>query len=248
MAELGEMVTVALILDMDSACPFSHEKPKHEKQNDLTNNPSKLGRNLGGGDPIPLSFYVRGRKFEMELGFGAHHLVPGDASLNKATALLKLMKKGEMKGDIGYGVNHERNGVWLPGNYRWDAASKGKWSTLGASGGFEVQFAYAYYAMQVTGRQFHDSHTDYSAWVRRTLEKIRVKTLALQAGCDECKEINAKKPWNPPYTLVGVIDRLSSRLRGYVTGPVSRWKPPFCTSSMAVLVGAGWTPEKVARL
>jgi hypothetical protein len=244
MAELGEAVAVIIVKDISDECPFTHDDGPFNKKNDLVNSPSTLGANLGsGGEPYEVSFTFMGSKKTLQVGQAAHHLVPGDAAVNKATALLKYVRKsdGEIKGDIGYGVNHANNGVWLPGSYHWDVDRFGKWKEQDTM----VQYVYAYHAMKHKGRQFHDAHTDYNAWCRRTLEKIRVKMLEMQRDCDKC---TIKKPFKPPYGLVAIIDRLSGRLRSYVTGPPSKWKPPFCTSRWAVLYGAGMTPESIMNL
>ena len=150
MSQLGEPVAVAMADDLVDECPFSHDDNPPSKTNDLTNNPSKLGTNLKGGDAIQIKVKVRTNVRTMECGFGAHHVIPGDASLNKATQLLPWMKKGDLKSDIGYGVNHANNGIWLPGNYGWDPATLMKWGKLAASGGFEIQYGYAYAAMTAT--------------------------------------------------------------------------------------------------
>jgi hypothetical protein len=50
----------------------------------------------------------------------AHHCIPGEASLAKASALHNFMRKGgpdNLESDIGYNVNSGENGIWLPGNY-----------------------------------------------------------------------------------------------------------------------------------
>ncbi|MDL1982797.1 MAG: AHH domain-containing protein [Deltaproteobacteria bacterium] len=58
----------------------------------------------------------------------AHHLIPGNASLKPAEALVEFMKEGgkvesrggrqyTIKHHIGYDINGAHNGVWLPGNY-----------------------------------------------------------------------------------------------------------------------------------
>jgi hypothetical protein len=69
----------------------------------------------------------------------------------------------------------------------------------------------------------------------------------LRSDCKKCEE-RAKKPWDPPYALVGMLYNLAQRMRGYVTGAKSKWRPPYCTSDFAVLMGSGMTPEKMASL
>jgi hypothetical protein len=248
MSQLGEPVAVAMADDLVDECPFSHDDNPPSKTNDLTNNPSKLGTNLKGGDAIQIKVKVRTNVRTMECGFGAHHVIPGDASLNKSSQLLPWMKKGDLKSDIGYGVNHANNGIWLPGNYGWDPKTVMKWGKLAASGGFEIQFGYAYAAMTATQRQFHDAHPVYSTWVRLTLEKMRVKMLEMKTDCSHCDKKNNKKPYNPPFKLVGMLDGLSERLRGKLRFPASQWVPPFYTSEMSVLMHTGMTPDSLALI
>lgn len=245
MPELLEKIAIAVAAEVADECPFSHEKGKHDKTNDLTNNSATLGSRLKGGDSQEISVTVRGKTKKMDLGFQAHHLIPG-ASINGAKPLVSFMAKGsKVKGDVGYTQNDPWNGVWLPALHEF----KG-WGELGKGGGYEIQFAYAYFAMKATGSQFHmwdSSHKDYNALVRRTLEEIRLKILELRSDCPKCDE-GAKQPWDPPYQLNEMLEKLAVRMNGYVTGSQNKWHPPFCTSDFAVLVGAGHTPEKMAGL
>jgi hypothetical protein len=246
MSEIGEAVGVALADELTTECPFSHDEGPHDKKNDLKNNSHKLGSSLAGdGDPEPdveVTYTFLGKKKTVKVICGAHHLIPGNASLAKSQKLLKLMKKGELKGDIGYGVNHANNGVWLPGNYAWNAQSALRWGRLSAEGGLEIQYAYAYAAMSKMRRQFHDAHPVYSGEVRAILEKIRLKLLDVKAGCEKCQEVNGKKPYNPPYGLVGILDGVSAHLLGMVTGSSVLWKT-FYTSEMSILYSQGLRPE-----
>ena len=246
MTQLGEAAGVALTQDVVTKCPFQHDDTKYNKQNDLSNDSKALGTSIGAKGDNTITVELRGKTKSMDLGFQAHHLIPG-TSIKHATALLQWMKKGKtVKGDIGYLQNDKRNGVWLPALHRY----KG-WGGLTHTGGYEIQFAYAYAAMKASGwAQFHmgdGSHGDYNMFVRRTLEKFRVKMLDLKTGCDQCDK-DEEKPYKPPYELVSMLYGLSARMRGYVTGSRSHWVPPLCTSDFAALVGAGMTPDKMAGL
>ena len=245
MPELGEMAAVAMAAEIVDKCPFPHEETKHDKTNDLSNVASTLGDNIGGGDDREITVTLRGKSKPMDLGFQAHHLIPG-ASIKGASELLKFVKSGgTVKADIGYLQNDERNGAWLPGLHKFEG-----WGELSKDGGYEIQFAYAYAAMEAAGCQFHmwdSSHKDYNAFVRRTLEEIRLKMLELRTDCDKCDD-QSKKPWDPPYELVSMLYALAHRMKGYVTGSKGRWFPPYCTSDFAVLAGAGMTPDKFADL
>lgn len=221
-------------------CPFEHSDEPHPKKNDLSNNSGTLADNLGPKDDTTVTFVVRGSERTVELGFAAHHLIPG-GSIKHAAPLLKWMKKGStVKGDVGYEQNDAANGVWLIATHRfpnWGAATK--------RSDDELQFAYAYEAMKEHGAQLHrwdGAHADYNAWVRRTLEKIRVKLLEQRAGCSICKQ--RKMPFPPPYKLVGMLHDLAARIGDKVTGPVSGWRPPLCTSTFAVRMGQKETPAK----
>lgn len=239
MTQVIESAAIALAAETTDACAFPHKDEKHDRSNDFSNDSKVLGGTLEGGDAREIPMVLRGKRKPMTVGFQAHHLIPG-GSIKGAKALLKFMTKGKtVKGDIGYEQNGKWNGTWLPGVNKFDG-----WGEVGRGGGVDIQFAYAYYAMIETRRQFHmwdSSHKDYNALVRRTLEEIRLKMIQLQAGCKKCKK-RSEKPFDPPYQLVKMLDRLARRLEGYLTGSKKRWKPPYCTSNYAVLVGQGKKP------
>jgi hypothetical protein len=248
MSELGEAVGIALTKDIVTECPFQHDDQQYNETNDLSNNSRLLGSaaELGIKADVSITVELRGSKKTMDLAFQAHHLIPG-TSIKNATALRSWMEKGKtVKGDIGYLQNDRENGVWLPALHRFEG-----WGALTNAGGYEIQFAYAYAAMKASNMvQFHmgdGAHGDYNAFVRRTLEKFRVKMLELRSECEKCDKA-AKKPYKPPYKLVGMLYQLAGRMKRFVTGPTSKWVPPLCTSDFAVLVGAGYTPDKIARL
>lgn len=240
MPELLETAAIALAQDTVDDCPFPHKDEKHDRSNDFSNNAQTLGGNLGGGEDRSVAMVMRGERKPMTVGFQAHHLIPG-AAIKGATALRKFMTAGDtVKADVGYEQNGKWNGTWLPGVHLFEG-----WAEVGRKGGGDIQFAYAYYAMDATGRQFHrwdSSHKDYNALVRRTLEEIRLKMVKLQSGCEECKK-RSQKPWDPPYRLVKMLDSLAQRLQGRLTGGKNRWVRPYCTSDYAVLVGQGKTPD-----
>jgi hypothetical protein len=201
---------------------------------------------LGPKADISITVELRGSKKPMDLAFQAHHLIPGTSIKNTTLKEWMAAEKGTVKGDIGYLQNDQKNGVWLPALHRFEG-----WGALTKAGGYEIQFAYAYAAMKANGMvQFHmgdASHGDYNMFVRRTLEKFKVKMLELRTGCEECDK-KAKKPYKPPYKLVGMLYQLAGRMERFVTGPTSKWVPPLCTSDFAVLVGAGQTPDTMAKL
>ncbi len=245
MPQLGETAAVALAAEVAVECPFPHKEDKRNLANDFSNNAGTLGTNLTGGDDRTITMEVRGEKKSMDLGLQAHHLIPG-AAIKGASALRKYMTAGQtVKEDIGYLQNEVWNGAWLPALHKY----KG-WGQLSKTGGYEIQFAYAYAAMKATGGQFHmwdSSHADYNAFVRRTLEEIRLKMLSVRSVCEKCDN-SEKKPWDTPFPLLGMVNAVAGRMREHVTGPTSKWKPPYCTSDFAVLVGAGYTPDTMEGL
>ncbi|HEY2852768.1 MAG TPA: AHH domain-containing protein [Gemmatimonadaceae bacterium] len=234
-------------------CLFDHADGPYNEHNDLSNSSADLRDNLedagdNSGRPIMIEFGLDGRVEEAELKFNAHHLLPADASVNKATELLKIMNSqdngGDLKGDIGYGVNHENNGMFLPTEDAWDVARFGTWKGLQKiQDGYRLAYAYAYWAMRHTGRQFHTSHGDYSLWVLSRLEEIKMKMLQAKR---ECKENKCKKtkPWKPPYNLVGKLDAIAEHISSYLREPSYRWLAPLVTSPESELYKFGMTPEE----
>jgi hypothetical protein len=247
MTQLGEGASTSVTQDLVDECLMEHAPGPYDRRNNLHNNSTLLGSNLGdGGDPYRVRFSLDGTAYDVEVTVAAHHLIPGNESLMRAKPLIPWIKKGgTIAGDIGYNVNHEKNGVWLPGSYAWNRQSTRTWKSLGATAhGVQLQYAYAYCAMKRTGRPWHDRHTDYSAWVKRTLEKFRVKMLQLRTSCSRCNE-EAEKPWPPPYKLVSRLDGLSTRLRNQLLGGSRGWVPPFNTSRWAVMFAIGRTPNNL---
>lgn len=173
----------------------------------------------------------------------AHHLIPGDASLSPSGLYKSYMKKGgkvttdsgksyTMKTHIGYNVNGNHNGVWLPGNYAIRVSkpqfnSTGKtWRVLTVT---DEKWCYAYMTacVEKAGGQFHDSHGRfYSPAVLDILDKIETK---LRKHQDACKECESKTDVYPPYSLKTRLYLLSSYLRMQVRIR-QVWKCPWITS------------------
>ncbi len=243
--DIGEPIAIAIAKELTEECPFDHSDGPHDKTNNLRNDASALGASLGsGGENFEVTIRPPGKDMKLPAGVAAHHLIPGNESLAKASKLLKLMKKGkEVKGDVGYDVNNKKNGVWLPGNYQWPTERFGAWSRVVATydiGAF-AQVAYAYACMDAKQCQFHDRHTDYSRWVKMTLEKIRLEVVRLQNECEKCD--TSKKPYNPPYELVDILNNLSQRIKPKLQGRPKSWRMPFFTSRFALLYHLGHKPE-----
>src|SRR5205807_1863113 len=156
-------------------------------ENDLTNDSSDLGHQLGGRPQWTIADPERKRQ-SLPVIPAAHHLIPGNASLKRVPGLHKyISKKCTIKncqcsvsdfiaGDIGYNVNASENGVWLAGNYAVRRGQHGFGVTWTA---YAHQADYADAAMRAAGAQFHDSHPDYSNNVQKTLRTI-ANTLDLQ--------------------------------------------------------------------
>jgi hypothetical protein len=200
--------------------PTSPEGSAESAENGESNDASKLGANLGSrpkwtighkvgaGDPIQDGS-------QTEIVPAAHHLLPGNASVNKAAALHKYMLwKGknplQLIGPIGYDINAAANGVWLPGNYavRKETDFNKNW------GDFADPFkeAYARAAMKSAGDlQLHDAHPAYNSNVLRTLIDVAKKLDELwedRSACPVCKR-KLENHNTPPYGLVSRLNRLS---------------------------------------
>lgn len=237
--ELGETIAIAianLISESKEDCWYCKEKPEKTEiqnqlnedpdslglpppENDLKNASSRLGENLGLRPNWIINKPNSDNKTEVVPG--AHHLIPGNASLNKAKTLLKYIKKGDkINGDIGYDVNCRENGVWLPGNYgvREGASDfKIKWSQ------YQYQEEYAINAMKKANAQFHDAHNKYSQRVLKTLEEIAGKIVVnMPDKCPVCKNTVEDKA-RPPYGLVGRLNACSRHHRRFLSGSSRKW-------------------------
>lgn len=233
--QVGEKIAVIVFSKDKEACWYcKEEKPKKDdlknklmdnpssigkKENDLKNDSSDLGKALGFRPVWPIKTPQTDK--ETYVIAAAHHLIPGNASLKRATSLRKYIEeaKGKISGDIGYDVNSRKNGVWLPGSYavREKLPFGIKWSQ------YQFQNKYAIRAMKVHNAQFHDSHPDYSKNVLRTLRKIAAKIVT--GGSEKCsicgKTLEDKS--RPPYGLVGRLDAVSRFHRKFLVGPAHKW-------------------------
>jgi hypothetical protein len=211
-----------------------------DPENDLHNDSSTLGKNLGFRPSwtisVPDSQGGEAVTRTCEVLPGAHHLIPGNASLKKVPSILDLMEssRGKIQSDIGYDVNSAQNGVWLPANYgvNINSAFGKKWSQ------YQHQNDYAIAAMKRAGAQFHDAHPEYSDKVKTTLralaDKINLKKPEVCAICG--KQISDKS--RPPYGLVGRLNRVSRQHHRFLAGPVRKWPVDsgYFTSSRSALM------------
>lgn len=234
MTEMAEGIAMAAIDKGDGPCWFCDEEPtgdlanmedgdpehidgEDNPENNEKNKSSTLGENLGGYPSWQIT--CPHTEETVDVIPGAHHCIPGNASLKKAEGLLEFMRKDgpySHVSDIGYDVNNSSNGVWLPGNY---GVRKGKgpymkkWSEMKTISRFQDE--YAFRAMETAGVQFHDAHPDYSDRVLDTLEKIAGK-LENNGKCPICNDKLEKQ--RPPYGLVGRLNYVSGQYRRLLTG------------------------------
>ncbi|SMF56296.1 A nuclease family of the HNH/ENDO VII superfamily with conserved AHH [Alteromonadaceae bacterium Bs31] len=275
MTEIIESVAVTMInLDKHSEpdCPFCNakeEKPKVEN-NDFDQDSDEdtsevlglvggiegythkncsgaLGTALGGKAAVPSTKGVTAEdwKYELEVAYAAHHLIPGHGSLDKSE-LYKggkyLRHKGQKEGNIGYNVNCKQNGVWLPGNYAYSQKSSGsEWGTKGKKLKEYHDVSAQDYVSQVigkAGRQFHDAHRKYNTFVKNQLNKIndKLSVTSEEAWCEEGKKQSEGKEENirPLYQLVGRLGHLSNRMKRKLITPTSGWNTNVYTSSYSM--------------
>jgi hypothetical protein len=211
-----------------------------EPENNLTNDSSALGSNLGHRPTWTISVpdEDNGQKITRSCDVvpAAHHLIPGNASLKNVPKMLDLIEasRGKIQADIGYDINSAQNGIWLPANYgvRADSAFGKKWK------GYSFKDDYARAAMKRAGAQFHDAHPTYSDNTIRTLRSIADKVnLKKPQKCGVCdKEISEEA--RPPYGLVGRLNGVSRMHRQFLAGPVRKWPigSGYFTSSRSQLM------------
>lgn len=186
-------------------------------ENDETNCSSALGQNLGSPPSWSVACPDSGKASAVVPG--AHHCIPGGASLAKATLLHDFMRKGgpfNLASDIGYNVNARPNGVWLPANYGVRAGSNGytkNWSSFNPV----FKQTYAERAMKAaSGAQFHDAHPRYSKNVLKSLEALAEKLGEPKDKCPVCKKKFANGV-PPPFGLVGRLNGISAHHKLLIT-------------------------------
>ncbi len=269
MTDFGESASVDVLLDNhDEDCYFCTKKsvPKSKKnvlkQNfdedsliglvpggiEHENNSGTLGTNCASTHPSPLRVQFDDWEEDLPVEFAAHHLIPGDASLQKSKlfrdADYGLQIEGEDEGNVGYDVNNTTNGVWLTGNYAYSQRGKKRGKRLKSQWGEDGETfervtgipaqEYVDAAIEFSGAQFHDAHTDYNEIVRKKLDQIYDKLEKFQdvPWCPEAaKTKKAKK--EPLYTLVNRLASLSLNLRSRLTFPTKHWKYDLYTSGFS---------------
>jgi A nuclease family of the HNH/ENDO VII superfamily with conserved AHH len=259
--ELGENVSIEVIADVghDSSCYFCQSKkepePKenefgdaHDENADLDgslrfgvfhNDAGALGKAIGGNQGTKTLPTLPGQKqsSELEASAAAHHLIPGNASLKKSNLYESekyLWKDGVVEGNIGYNVNAEPNGEWLPGNYwarPWGPAGKAFKTAFGPD-----PESYAFAAIDAWGAQFHDAHGVYSLFVKGALDKIFDKLEQnKELWCPEAKKQDDDPKKRPPlYVLVSRLNTVSGRMRAMLRAPTTNWKKNVYTSTFSL--------------
>lgn len=188
-----------------------------------TNSSSKLGSALGDAPNWSIDNPLK-PGHSTKIVPAAHHCIPGEASLAKASTLHVFMRKGgqyNLESDIGYNVNSRENGVWLPGNYAVrednDEFDRKTW-TLHAPA---FQKAYVRSAMQTaSGKMFHDAHRKYNGKVLGTLNGIASKLCKPdKKKCPICNQPLHKGMTRPPFGLVKRLDFVSNEHRKMLLSP-----------------------------
>lgn len=189
-----------------------------------------------------------------DLQYAPHHLIPGNESLKNSGVVPFLGDKNAIQHfgsqshikegmTVGYDVNDESNGVWLPSPYALSMSNQ--WPS---EGGLEVikkrrgqrianetealRMAYVAAAIEVSGnKQFHMRHKDYSNKVKESLNAIG-KRLKVMSGnsCPIAKSSQENGKVDPPMGLSSRLDALSNNLRRLVTGEV--WRAPIYTDKL----------------
>ena len=242
--EVGEIVAKAIAQDKEDDCWFCEELPKGDlknkekadpedsnsvdnvPENKEDNNSSLLGSALiKSGKDRPkwkIKNLLKPKKLSLVVP-AAHHCIPGEASMAKATTLHKFMRGGtHYDSDIGYDVNDAQNGVWLPGNYAVreenDEFNNKTWTKQTP----KFQRDYVKLAMnKASGKMFHDAHRKYNGLVKTCLEGIANKLSKPKKGkCPICKKDEKKK--RPPYGLVGRLHGVSGDHRQMLVAPTKK--------------------------
>jgi hypothetical protein len=216
--------------------PYTAEPRAPEPANDTKRSEGKLRALVPGTDAVDTSEYPFLQ--------AAHHLIPGNASL-EPSELKRFMTQGSsvntvtgrsftLNSHIGYNVNGSHNGVWLAGNYAVRASGKWKktpvpgatWGALDALHS-DWQMNYVAAVAKASGAQFHDTHTDYSDAVKALLNAIATVLFAHQAACEQCK---SKTEIPPPFLIKERLYNISAYLKTKVRGGPLAWGRPWMTS------------------
>ena len=236
MTQIALGIAVGMIKSDKGDCWYCKEKPKSDNlkndedadpdtstaetvdavpENDEKNDATKLGTNLGNKPSWVIS--CPDRNIDTVVLSAAHHCIPGNAAFKNATTLHRFIRKGgklKLSSDIGYSINHENNGVWLPGNYNVRVGKEGYTDTWGKMKG-KFKESYSERAMDKARVQFHDAHSDYNKNVLQTLKKVAGKIGKPTDICPFCG--SDLEEARPPYGLVGRLDFVSRQHKRMIT-------------------------------
>jgi len=254
MTQIGEGAASGFIKDNhDEDCPFcrSAKETPAAVENDLIddfdedanfagpldNDSGKLGIAIMSYKPAPITID------EVAIGLAAHHLIPGNASLAKSKLKTgnHLWQHGIKEGNIGYNVNSEANGVWLPGSFPLNRPNVAKRNA--ATGAQDPSWTqhplptreeYALQATLLHEAQFHDTHNDYNKFLLTVLDKIAAKLVyAKMLNCPEATNAGEQPPGKRPplKVIVTRLNKLSKRMKDMLVKPSpERWRKNIYTS------------------
>lgn len=207
------------------------DKPDEVPENDIKNSSSVLGDKLLKSEKQdePPQWIIRNPlrdnldEAATTVVPGAHHCIPGNASFLKANQLLQFVRKGKhYSSDIGYSINHENNGVWLPGNYAVRASAKEFGKKTWTNQSKEFQNKYVERACEESGgRQFHDAHRKYNQRCLSSLNALGAKLRKPNMEkCPVCEKKLQKQ--RPPFGLVKKLDLISSKYKTKLLHPTKK--------------------------
>lgn len=237
MTNIGETVSVGKILKhKKSNCYFCRENkdeqpnpvPASKSDADWEEDPDEIDNDSGelerlmrdnARKPRPTDWFIketpRHTRKKHRVTPNPHHLIPGNESLKEVQDILYWIHEGQglIENDIGYNVNNESNGIWLPSNN--SMRNDPRWKDE------DFKIAYAQRAMEEAGAVFHDRHLNpYSDFVKQILQKIANRMWGIDAQDPDCKYKteggSGDKHFKPPYALVSRLNGVSARLRVYL--------------------------------
>jgi A nuclease family of the HNH/ENDO VII superfamily with conserved AHH len=251
MTEIAEGVMMSFITEHTSPCELCSEaeKPPKRKTNVDANWEDDPGAAIGNdsgdledamkaqGLPRPTDWRISGKVGRLDLSDhvvtpNPHHLVPGNESLKQSNLLEWLFEGDKINGDVGYDVNNDRNGVWLPSNN----AMRGNpaWSDAAVKRDYVIKAM----AVEVSGGHFHDRHgRPYSQFVTKILNKLAdrlngVKHVDVNCPYETSKGADGK--YNPPFYLYTRLNGVSKRMARYLSSVAPR--QDFVYTSKLVLI------------
>lgn len=210
MTEVGEMAGVGLAPPhQEGECPFCKEKPEEEtRENDLSRDNNKLRGSLGEV-PEWKARIPGGETYDLQPD--AHHLIP-ITSMDKAASLRQPWVEGsETAGPIGYDINDENNGVWLPSTRPISSSAPWKSNSPG------VKKAFVEAAMTAARQQIHSGgHPQYNDYVQAKLNGIGDALAAVRSTSGACplEDEDGKPP--PLYALVERLHGVADGLRPFL--------------------------------